>query len=577
MNCVIVIPARLASSRFPEKLLQPLAGKSVLQRTWEQAQQVQGAQRVVVAADSQRVAEHVASFGGEAFLTDPALASGTLRIHAVLDQLEADFVLNVQADEPLISPHLLDRLVEAAKTTHCDIVTAVTPIDELDDVFDSNVVKAVLAPDGRVLYFSRNPAPFVRDRERLDWMKETTFYRHIGTYGYTPEALRWYASQQPTNLEEVEKLEQLRFSAASWKFQTVVTEEFSSGIDIPQDLVRAHEILEEANQQTSKTVSPHYLTAREVIYREVDALEELLERNREGISTVVELLLQATGKIVVAGLGKSGLVGQKMASTFTSTGSPAVFLSAAEALHGDLGVVEKGDVVLMISNSASTAELSSMMPSLRQLGVQVAGLFGKTSTSLANSVDAVLDIGADREACPLNLAPMTTTTNTLVMGDALAAALMKSRGFTPEEFATYHPGGALGRKLLFSVDDVIAHDAEVPTVSPESSLRDVVIAISQGVFGAVCVVEKNGEPNQPSHEKAVGIITDGDIRRHLLESDDLSVRAKAIMTSNPIVAAPELPLGQCLELMESKRVYVLPVVSSEGTLRGMIRMHDIVS
>ncbi len=451
VKTVIVIPARLEATRLPRKLLRDLGGKCVLRWTWERAQAVPEASAVLVAADSEEVAEAVRGWGGEVRLTDPALSSGTLRIASLLDAIEADFVLNVQGDEPFIEPELLSALIQRAGQGDCDLITAVNPIRDPDDLFNPNIVKALRGGDGRALYFTRAACPHVRGVERAQWLGATPFYRHIGVYGYTPEALRWYAAAAPSRLEEVEKLEQLRFVEHGWRFQTVETAYSPTGIDTAEDLARAEAALAGGGAGAGagvSEVSPHYTVAREVMLREAEALESALVRNRETLPQAVEMILQASGKVVVTGLGKSGIVGHKIAATLASTGTSAVFISAAEALHGDLGIVAANDVVLMLSHSAATAELSMMLPSLKTIGARSIGLFGKLDTPLAQAVELVLDTGVRREACPLNLAPMSSTTATMALGDALAAAHMQARGFRAEDFSVFHPGGSPGRRLL---------------------------------------------------------------------------------------------------------------------------------
>lgn len=535
---------------------------------------MQGADRVVVAADSEEIAEVVRSWGGEAILTDSELPSGTLRIHALLDQLDADFLLNVQGDEPFIEPALLEQLLAEAARTGCDIITAVNPIQDSDDLFNPNIVKALRAADGRALYFTRNACPHVRDHERIEWLHQTTFYRHIGVYGYTPKALRWYADQPPSPLEQVEKLEQLRFIEHGWHFQTVETPDSPTGIDTPEDLARAECSLKTDKPKTSKLRSrsaQHYEIARDVVYREIDSLQHVLVRNREAIPRVVDLLQQASGKIVVTGLGKSGLIGRKIAATFASTGSPAVFLNAAEALHGDLGMVGAGDLVLMISNSAATDELRTMLASLQRIGARCIGLFGRTDTPLAAEMEVVLDISAPREACPLNLAPMSTTTNTLVIGDALAAALMQARGFTPDHFALYHPGGNLGRRLLLRVRDVMhTGPADTPEVAPDTPLCEALKQMSAVNLGGIVITEQ---------KRILGVFTDGDLRRRIVEGCALDQPIATVMTRDPITVAASMRLGEVLDLMEgtTRKIYFVPVSDENGLLCGALRMHDVVA
>ena len=311
----------------------------------------------------------------------------------------------------------------------------------------------------------------------------------------------------------------------------------------------------------------HYATAVTVFQDEITALQTTLEHNQVHFNAAVELLLGCTGKVVVTGLGKSGLIGHKMAATFASTGTPAVFLNAAEALHGDLGIIANGDCVIMISNSGATIELLNMWPSLETIGVKTIGLFGNTGTLLAKRVDVCLDITIEKEACPLNLAPMSSTTAVLVMGDALAAAMMKAKQFQPQQFAVLHPGGILGRKLLLKAKDVMHRD-DIPSVHAQASFKEAVIEIARLNLGAVCVHSENGQ--------LVGIITDGDIRRQLMKNPDLTIKAEQMMTADPQTVSPEDSLDAVLRKMEHFKIYVLPAVNADQRACGMIRMHDIL-
>jgi len=317
-----------------------------------------------------------------------------------------------------------------------------------------------------------------------------------------------------------------------------------------------------------KTSMNHTDIAQRVFRDEIAGLEEVLAKLGPEFDAVVDLILESSGKVVVTGLGKSGLIGHKIAATLASTGTPSVFLNASEALHGDLGMVSADDVVLMISNSGATSELVKMIPSLERIGARCAGIFGRTDSALCRRMARVLDAGVAKEACPLNLAPMSSATAALVLGDALAAALMTARGTTESDFAVFHPGGALGRRLLLTVADVMPRVDELPAVPGEVSLKEVVVAISRAPFGAICVVDA---------EQAIrGIITDGDIRRYLTRADDLSVSAESLMTRDPMTTRSDEQLGVCLAQMEQRKVYMLPVVDAAGRLAGMVRMHDIV-
>jgi arabinose-5-phosphate isomerase len=311
--------------------------------------------------------------------------------------------------------------------------------------------------------------------------------------------------------------------------------------------------------------------AQEVLAAEAQALTAVAARLDQNLTKAVELLLAHAGKVVVSGIGKSGHVAQKIAATLASTGTPAVFLHAAEAVHGDLGIYTPGDPSILISKSGSTAELLRLIPVLRQFRSPLIAILGSLNSPMAKQADVVLDARVAREADPLNLAPTCSTTAALALGDALAVALMMARRFSDQDFARYHPAGQLGRNLWLKVADVMHQDEAVAWVQPDTPLRQVIIAMSQRPLGAACVVDASF--------RLLGIITDGDLRRTLLTHEDIrGLSAADCMTRNPTTIPPAAELRQASRLMEDRpsQISVLPVVDSQ-TQRclGLIRLHDI--
>jgi arabinose-5-phosphate isomerase len=311
--------------------------------------------------------------------------------------------------------------------------------------------------------------------------------------------------------------------------------------------------------------------ARGVIEREAQALIAVAKRLDARWNQAVGLLLSHEGKVVVSGIGKSGHIAQKIAATFASTGTPAVFLHAAEAVHGDLGIYTPGDPSILISKSGSTAELLRLIPILRQFRSPLIAIVGNLNTPMAKQADVVLDARVEKEADPLNLAPTCSTTAALALGDALAVALMQARRFTDQDFARYHPAGQLGRNLWLKVADVMHQDETVAWVKPETPLRQVIIAMSQRPLGAACVVDPD--------RLLLGIITEGDLRRVLLTHDDIrGLQAADCMARQPITIPPQASLKEATRLMEDRpsQISVLPVVDpvSQRCL-GLIRIHDI--
>jgi arabinose-5-phosphate isomerase len=312
-------------------------------------------------------------------------------------------------------------------------------------------------------------------------------------------------------------------------------------------------------------------TAREVMEIEAEAIALAARRIDEEFSRAVQMVVKHRGKLVVTGVGKSGLVWRKIVSTLRSTGTPAVFLHPVEAAHGDLGIYAPEDPTIFISKSGSTAELSRLIPILREFSSPLLGILGNTSSPLAAEMDVVLDASVRAEADPNDLAPTASSAVAMALGDALAIAVMRARNFGPEEFAVFHPGGQLGRNLKFTVGDVMHTDEAVAWASPSDSAKQVIIAMSQKALGAACVVSAD--------RRLEGIITDGDLRRALTRKDDIrELRASDIMTPNPVVTRPDVSLRDALRLMEDRpsQISVLPVLDpKDGRCLGIIRLHDI--
>lgn len=325
--------------------------------------------------------------------------------------------------------------------------------------------------------------------------------------------------------------------------------------------------------QTSVTAPNHCLSQMQMLLQlEADAIARAARQLQpQGVDRAISLLLNCRGKVVLSGVGKSGIVAQKIAATLNSTGTMAVCLHPCDALHGDIGVVTSADVGIILSNSGETEELIEMLPHLKHRNVPVIGILGNLSSTLAQQADVALDATVDREACPLNLAPTTSTTVALAIGDALAMHLMQMRGITTEDFAFNHPAGRLGKRLTLKVMDLMHSIAQV--LQPQSSWLEVLSAISQGGAGATTVVDEQGY--------LVGLITDGDLRRTLQRIDPTQLavlNAANLMTPNPVVVTPDVLAYDALKLMEERpsQISVLPVVDDERRCLGLIRLHDIV-
>jgi arabinose-5-phosphate isomerase len=318
----------------------------------------------------------------------------------------------------------------------------------------------------------------------------------------------------------------------------------------------------------------HLTEVQNLLRIEADAIAQTATRlDAAAVERVVDLLACCEGKVVILGVGKSGIIGQKIAATMTSAGTVALYLHPSDALHGGLGIVQGNDVVIVLSNSGETDEIVEMLPYLKHRALPIIAIVGNLNSTLARSAAVVLDASVDKEACPLNLAPTTSTTVALAIGDALAMTVMKVKGLTSDDFAVNHPAGRLGKRLTLRVGDLMHRDGANPTIAAGSSWVEVVRAISRGGLGAVCVVEPDG--------RLAGIITDGDLRRVIERTNHDSLANLAcddFMTRKPVVATPALMAFDALRLMEERprQISVLPVVDEDQRCVGLLRLHDIV-
>jgi len=310
--------------------------------------------------------------------------------------------------------------------------------------------------------------------------------------------------------------------------------------------------------------------ARSAMEIEAASVARAACRLDEQFIRAVELIVSHPGKVVLTGIGKSGHIARKIVATLCSTGTPAVFLHPAEAVHGDLGIYTPGDPTVLISKNGTSAELLSLVPVLREFRSPLIGILGGAQSPLAAQVDVLLDASVEREADPGNLAPTASAVTAIALGHALAIGLMCARHFTPEDFGRLHPGGQLGRNLKLSVREAMHSGDDVAWVAPEAALKDVIIAMTRRPLGAACVVFPNGG--------LAGLITDGDLRRALTNHDDIrGMRAADVMTSRPVAIGAEASLGEALERMERRasQISVLPVVDADGRALGLIRINDV--
>lgn len=309
--------------------------------------------------------------------------------------------------------------------------------------------------------------------------------------------------------------------------------------------------------------------AKKALKIEADAIYSLIERLNDDFVKAVDIIYNCKGRLVVTGMGKSGLIGKKIASTFASTGTPSLFLHPAEGVHGDLGMIVKGDVVLAISNSGETDELVSILPIIKRLGVPLISIVGRLNSTLAKRSDCVLDASVEKEACPLNLAPTASTTAALALGDALAVALLEKRGFKEEDFALFHPSGSLGKRLLLKVSDIFHTGDKVPVVKSDVTVTEAILEMSSKGFGCTTIVDDNGT--------LIGVLTDGDLRRGLEKYKDLFERnVMDIASKNPKTIDEDSLAAKALQIMEKYSITSLIVIDDKKRPYGIVHLHDLL-
>ena len=309
--------------------------------------------------------------------------------------------------------------------------------------------------------------------------------------------------------------------------------------------------------------------AKEVIEIEAQALYDVAQRLNKTFLKAVEVMAQCRGRVVVTGMGKTGMIGRKLAATLSSTGTPSLWMHSAEAVHGDLGQVTREDVVLVLSNSGETDETKTLLPLIKKIGAKIVALTGNLKSTLARYSDLVLDVSVKKEGCPLGLAPMASTTAMLAVGDALAACLIDRKGFRKEDFAFYHPAGALGKRLLLKVGDIMRTGKTFSKVKENKTVQEVLLAITQARCGCACIVNPKG--------RLAGIFTDGDLRRHLESDPDLSLRRiKEVMTRNPVTISVDKLAVEAWRIIREKKIDELPVVDGFHKPIGLLDVQDLL-
>lgn len=308
---------------------------------------------------------------------------------------------------------------------------------------------------------------------------------------------------------------------------------------------------------------------RKVIEIELEAVKALIDRIDESFVEAARLIYKSSGRVVFTGMGKSGLIARKIVATLNSTGTPAIFMHPTDALHGDLGMVRKGDIAIVISKSGATEEISNLMSMFKQISVKVIGILGDPKSQLAKNCDIVLDAGVKEEACPHDLAPTSSTTVALVLGDALAVAILELRGFTIEDFAMLHPAGSLGKRLSLRISEIMYKEDDLPIVNEQTSIKDTILVMTAKRLGAACIVDNN--------KKLAGIVTDGDLRRQLEKSLDLNnLKASDIMSKSPKTIDADSLASFALQKMENFNITALIAINNSNEPVGLVHLHDLV-
>lgn len=311
-------------------------------------------------------------------------------------------------------------------------------------------------------------------------------------------------------------------------------------------------------------------TARKVLDIEANSILRLKDNiDMMSYNKAIDLLFHCKGRVIVTGMGKSGLIGKKIAATMSSTGTPSYYLHPAESTHGDSGLITRDDVIIAISNSGETQELLNLLPLLKRFGLPIIAMTGKSNSTLAKTSEVVIDISVEKEACPLNKAPTASTTATLAVGDALAVCLLEKKGFSEEDFLVNHPSGALGKGLVYKVSDLMIKECQLPVVSEEESFTNALEVISKHKLGVTMILDKDG--------KLIGVLTDGDVRRALIKYGDVKdLLVKDTMTKNPKTVKPDSYAASALHIMEKFSITALPVADENDSLVGMIHIHDLL-
>jgi arabinose-5-phosphate isomerase len=532
-------------------------------------------------------------------------ASGTDRVAEVAGRpgCDADVIVNIQADEPEVEPTHIDRLVDTLRACpSTSMATLATPIRSDLQLKDSSCVKVVRAPDGRALYFSRAPIPFARDSAsgRTAVPEDSPWLLHIGVYAFRRDFLLRFSGLPTSRLEQIECLEQLRVLEAGAAIQVAVVEDHCPGIDTPEDyarfVARQRREADHSDQTTRLTPqgrassgragSPHrteppavdvassdrelLAIARDVISHETEAVAGLVQRLGPPFCDAVRMLAACRGTAVVSGVGKAGLIGRKIAATLSSIGRPARWLHPTDALHGDLGGLRAGDVLLALSNSGETEETVRLAAAAGRLGIPTVAVTARACSSLGRTAEFTVPLGEIREADRDDVVPTASTTAMLALGDAIALTLAAVHGFTARGFAAVHPGGSLGRRLR-PVREVMRTGADLRIAGEGATVRAVLSQKGRPRrTGAVILVDEGG--------RLSGLFTDSDLARLLERRQDerLDRPIADVMTRSPLTVPAEAALADAVGILAAHKISELPVVDGAGRPLGLIDITDVL-
>ena len=552
----IVIPARLESKRFPKKLLfKTNKEQTLIEHLVLKLLKLDIKANIHVLTDSKEIIDSVFHLKKEINLILDKRKSncGTERISNQIQTFKNNFILNIQADEGLSDLSFLPKFIELWLKKSDKIFTPIYRIKKISQLHDVNCVKVAKDQNGKALYFSRQAIPFLRDIAESEWLNHESYWGHMGIYGYKKEHLQTYKQSQSNCIEDLEKLEQLRFLSLNIPIMCYEVEEAKvKSVDCVEDTFKESKIISHAKNT--------------LIY-ETLAIKRILPQINSDFLTAIEKINCSKHHLIFSGLGKSALVAKKICASLNSISVQSLFINPVDAFHGDLGMVSNNSVCLLFSNSGKTKEILDLAIQLKKRDCYCIAITGQESSALEKICDQNLNLDIQHEADPLNLVPTSSTTSTLALGDAILSALIERRKITEQDFLKNHSSGTLGH-LLQPIETKmhILNDSHV--IHAKTELKKVSEKISRNHLGAVLVVNEK--------QKLLGIITDGDIRRAQKLKKE-SINAEDFMTQKPVSIQKNLNLRDAISLMQNRKseIAILPVFE-KNVLCGLIRLHDIL-